>query len=164
MIVFTFGPQAAAKGVKISLENDFSLSLPGEDSTVMKKKKQSHFEIPKLIGDERRLKQVLMNLVRNALKFTSSGSVKIKVCYRPEPENLLVIHVKDTGAGIAREDFDKLFTRFGKLKRTAAMNSDGIGLGLTMVKQIAESSGGAVDVQSEGIGKGSVFRVSMQIA
>ena len=72
--------------------------------------------------------------------------------------------MKDTGTGIAREDFDKLFTRFGKLTRTAAQNSDGIGLGLTMVKQIVETSGGAVDVQSEGIGKGSLFRVSMQMA
>ena len=91
-----------------------------------------------LVGDERRLKQVLMNLVRNALKFTIKGSVNIKVCYRPEPENLLIIHVKDTGSGIAREDFGKLFTRFGKLTRTAAHNNDGIGLGLTVVKQIVE--------------------------
>ena len=72
--------------------------------------------------------------------------------------------MKDTGSGIDKADFGKLFTRFGKLKRTAVQNSDGIGLGLTIVKQIVESSCGAVDVQSEGIGKGSLFRVSMQMA
>ena len=55
-----------------------------------------------------------------------------------EPENLLILHVEDTGVGIESQDFPKLFTRFGKLQRTASMNNDGIGLGLTIVKQIVE--------------------------
>ena len=83
-----------------------------------------------------------MNLVKNSLKFTIEGSVTIKAYYRPEPENLLIVHVVDTGVGIAEEDFPKLFTRFGKLQRTSHMNSAGIGLGLNMVKQIVESGGG----------------------
>ena len=90
--------------------------------------------LPKyLIGDNRRLKQVLINLIKNALKFTKRGEVKINISYR-SPSQLLVVHVKDTGAGIAIEDFPKLFTRFGKLQRTAEMNNEGIGLGLTIVK------------------------------
>ena len=76
----------------------------------------------------------MMNLIKNALKFTLKGSIDIKVSYRAEPENLLVIHIQDTGAGIAEEDFDKLFTRFGKLNRTSEQNSEGIGMGLTLVK------------------------------
>ena len=56
-----------------------------------------------------------MNLVKNSLKFTIEGCVTIKASYRPEPENLLIVHVVDTGVGIAEEDFPKLFTRFGKL-------------------------------------------------
>ena len=72
----------------------------------------------KLIGDTRCLKQILINLVKNALKFTSEGSIKIKTEYRDDL-NLLVVHVIDTGAGIVREDFPKIFTRFGKLHRTA---------------------------------------------
>ena len=88
-----------------------------------------------------------MNLVKNATKFTKKGSIVIQVSYSfVEPENLLVVHVKDTGIGIASEDFSKLFTRFGKLQRTAMMNNDGIGLGLNMVKQIVELSGGNVGV------------------
>ena len=67
----------------------------------------------------------------------------------------------DTGTGIAKEDFPKLFTRFGKLHRTAIMNSEGIGLGLTMVKQIVESSGGQIAFESQGIGHGSNFCFSM---
>ena len=83
-----------------------------------------------------------MNLVKNSLKFTIEGCVTIKASYRPEPENLLIVHVVDTGVGIAEKDFPKLFTRFGKLHRTSHMNSEGIGLGLNMVKQIVESGGG----------------------
>lgn len=97
--------------------------------------------MPRLIGDERRLKQVLINLVRNALKFTSEGWIKIKASYNPI-EQMLVVHVLDSGQGIAEEDMEKLFTRFGKLQRTAAMNSDGVGLGLTIVKQVVEVNKG----------------------
>ena len=61
-------------------------------------------------------------------------------------------------------DLPKLFTRFGKLHRTAQMNSEGIGLGLTIVKQIVELSGGEVKVQSDGLGKGSTFGFSMQMS
>ena len=57
--------------------------------------------IPKLMGDERRFQQVLINLVKNALKFTQQGSVKINVCYHAPPVNMLVCEVVDTGAGIA---------------------------------------------------------------
>ena len=72
----------------------------------------------KLIGDSRCLKQILINLVKNALKFTSEGSIKIKTEYRDDL-SLLVVHVIDTGAGIVLEDFTKIFTRYGKLHRTA---------------------------------------------
>ena len=68
--------------------------------------------LPKLDGDGRRFKQVLMNLVKNALKFTTQGFVSIKASYM---NGLLVVNVEDTGAGITREDMPKLFTRFGKL-------------------------------------------------
>ena len=56
--------------------------------------------IPKLMGDSKRFLQVLIHLVKNAMKFTKIGKIEIKACYRPEPENLLVVHVKDTGVGI----------------------------------------------------------------
>lgn len=116
-----------------------------------------------LIGDERRFKQVLINLVKNAFKFTTQGHILIKVSYRVE-EQVLVVHVEDTGAGIANEDFPKLFTRFGKLKRTADSNSEGIGLGLTIVKSIVELHGGRVAVHSDGLGTGSTFCFSMCMA
>ena len=76
---------------------------------------------------------------------------------------MLIVHITDTGAGIAEEDFDKLFSKFGKLHRTADMNHEGIGLGLTIVKQIIEKAGGDIQVFSTGLGKGSTFIFSMKM-
>ena len=115
-----------------------------------------------LYGDERRLKQVLINLIKNAKKFTTEGVIEIRTCYNKDKQ-CLVVHVNDTGAGIAAEDLPKLFTRFGKLHRTAKMNSEGIGLGLTIVQGIVESAGGQIVVHSKGIGQGSSFCFSMQM-
>ena len=83
--------------------------------------------------------------------------------YEPSSETLTV-DVADTGVGIAAEDFPKLFTRFGKLHRTAQMNSEGIGLGLTIVKEIAKLNGGNVSVFSEGVGHGSCFTLSIKLS
>ena len=58
----------------------------------------------------------------------------------------MTVHVQDNGAGIEPDDIEKLFSRFGKLHRTAKLNHEGIGLGLTIVKQIVEASGGIVGV------------------
>ena len=113
-----------------------------------------------LIGDERRLKQVLINLVKNAKKFTTRGNIDILVAYDYE-EECLYVHVKDTGRGIAAEDLSKLFTRFGKLQRTASSNSEGIGLGLNIVRSIVEKAGGEINVHSDGINQGSLFYLFM---
>ena len=86
-----------------------------------------------LIGDQRRLLQVLINLVKNSLKFTQKGCIEIQVRYH-KWDSTLEVSVKDTGAGIAAEDIPHLFQKFGKLHRTADQNSQGIGLGLLIVK------------------------------
>ena len=100
--------------------------------------------------------------MKNALKFTQSGQINIKVSYN-NTEQLLIGHVKDTGSGISENDMPKLFTRFGRLHRTAQMNSGGIGLGLLIVKEIVEKSGGMVTVLSKGVDQGSVFIFSMRM-
>ena len=69
--------------------------------------------------------------------------------------------MRDTGSGIAPEDLNKLFSRFGKLHRTAQQNHEGIGLGLTIVKQIVDQSEGEIRVYSDGLGHGSVFEFTM---
>ena len=99
-----------------------------------------------------------MNLVKNALKFTTNGTIRITVGY---DNHMLLGRVEDTGVGIAPEDIPKLFTRFGKLLRTAEMNHDGIGLGLSITKSVVEKSGGSIELQSDGIGKGTKVTFSM---
>ena len=71
--------------------------------------------------------------------------------------------VQDTGVGISAEEKPSLFTRFGKLLRTAKINQEGMGLGLNIVKQIVDTLGGSIDVDSDGPGKGSIFRVQIKI-
>lgn len=89
-------------------------------------------------------------MVRNAIKFTERGNITIEVRYGKDRR--LELSVQDTGAGIAAEDLGRLFTRFGKLHRTADANHEGIGLGLNIVKQIVESFNGEVSVYSKGLG------------
>ena len=72
-------------------------------------------------------------MIKNALKFTSQGSICVALAYHSDTQTL-VGHVRDTGVGIAQQDKRKLFSRFGKLLRSAEMNHEGIGLGLTIVK------------------------------
>ena len=75
----------------------------------------------------------------------------------------LSAQVRDTGVGIAPDDLSKLFKRFGKLKNTACLNREGIGLGLTIVQNIVHEAEGVVSVHSDGIGKGSCFSFSMKM-
>ena len=76
---------------------------------------------------------MLINLIKNAIKFTYRGQIKIKAWFNL-PLSSLIVHIVDDGVGIAKEDFPTLFTKFGKLHRTAEQNSTGIGLGLMIVK------------------------------
>ena len=91
---------------------------------------QSAVYLPEtLYGDELRLKQVLINIVKNALKFTIGGIIRIVAAF-DETDEKLYVQVVDTGKGFSQGDASQLFTKFGKLKRTAEMNHEGIGLGL----------------------------------
>lgn len=73
------------------------------------------------------------------------------------------MHVCDTGRGISREELPNLFKMFGKLRRTAAQNSDGIGMGLTICKQLVEANYGTMDVYSDGENMGSRFMFTMRM-
>ena len=142
-----------------------NLSLPGDGSRrVLRNGKAETWPLPKLIGDKRRFQQVLINLLKNAFKFTrSGGSISVLPSYDSRTQ-MLTVDVADTGVGIIAEDFPKLFTRFGKLHRTAEMNSEGIGLGLTIVKQVVRQSNGSIKVFSEGANKGTCFTFKMKMS
>jgi signal transduction histidine kinase len=110
-------------------------------------------------GDERRLAQVLLNLVGNAIKFTEQGSVEIRAAR--DGENF-ALAVADTGLGISAEDQVRIFEEFQQVDNTSTRKKGGTGLGLAISKRIVEMHGGRLSVESEP-GKGSVFRVDLPI-
>ena len=80
-----------------------------------------------------------------------------------EQSEMLKANIVDTGKGISEEEKPKLFTLFGKLKRTADMNNEGIGMGLMIVQKLVSLSQGTISVHSDGLDKGSTFSFSMKM-
>jgi len=114
-----------------------------------------------IMADERRLKQVIFNLLFNATKFTpDGGAITLKAGQKGEE---LVISVKDTGIGIPTEDQEKIFEEFYQIKGSLADKTPGTGLGLSLVKRLVEMHGGRIWVESEGVRKGSQFTFSLPI-
>ncbi len=115
------------------------------------------------LGDEGRIKQILINLLNNALKFTKKGHVKISVTGMPgEVYNTerLVFRVEDTGCGIREEDLEKIFENFRQLDSKRNRSVEGTGLGLSITRHLAELMGGSVKVESV-FGEGSTFIVDI---
>ncbi len=120
-------------------------------------------DIPaQMFGDELRLKQVLLNLLNNAIKFTKEGHVHLKIeCERVGEEAVrLSFVVSDTGIGIKEEEKSKLFDAFGQLDLLKTRASEGTGLGLVIAQRIVELMGGELNVESR-YGEGSVFSFSI---
>ena len=113
-------------------------------------------------GDKQRLQQILINMIKNAIKFTRTGIIMV-VASHDSTENQLVVQVADSGKGIEANKIPTLCNQFGKLLRTAEMNSDGIGLGLMISKALIEVNEGKLYINSEGVQKGSVFTFTMRM-
>ncbi len=109
-------------------------------------------------ADAKRLEQILANLLRNAIRHTPPGGI-VAVAVREEPESV-TIEVHDTGEGIAPEDLPHVWERFYRSESSRARDRGGAGLGLALVKEMAEAMGGSVSVESE-IGQGSRFTVQL---
>ncbi|WP_262269889.1 ATP-binding protein [Microvirga yunnanensis] len=110
-----------------------------------------------LIGDEARLRQVLLNLLNNAVKFTRIGSVRLEVrCRSSESCDTIRFAVSDTGDGIRRDLHQNLFQRFYQVNQSSTREFGGTGLGLAISKKLVQLMGGEIGVESEE-GKGSTF-------
>ena len=118
-----------------------------------------HFakDIPyELIGDKIHVKQVVNNILTNAIKYTDEGYVKLDVkCINNKDKCLLIISVEDTGRGIKKESIDKLFNKFERLDEQNS-TIEGTGLGLAITKKLLDMMGGKINVNST-FGKGSIF-------
>jgi len=115
--------------------------------------------LPTGVGDERRLAQVLLNLVGNAIKFTDKGGVEITARAQGGSFD---IAVSDTGTGIAPEDQARIFEEFQQVDNTSTRKKGGTGLGLAISRRIVALHGGALSVESEP-GRGSTFRVILPV-
>ncbi len=127
-----------------------------------------HEDLPEtLVGDEQRLRQVILNLVSNALKFTDKGQISIEVTGQPLPvlehagsesSDLWEINfaVRDTGIGIPHEKMDLLFKVFSQIDGTSTRAQGGTGLGLVICERLVQLMGGSISVTSE-VGRGSTF-------
>lgn len=118
-------------------------------------------KLPDFQLDERRIRQVLINLLSNAVKFTPEGGhITVAVDYSPDSSSQLRISVIDTGIGIAPEHLEQLFQPFFQIDSALNRQYTGTGLGLPIVKRIAELHGGRVEVTSK-VGSGSCFTLDL---
>jgi signal transduction histidine kinase len=112
-------------------------------------------QVPTLRSDRQKVKQVVLNLLSNALKFTPAGSVTMTASYDPKAKQV-AIAVKDTGVGIPAEDQAKVFEDFRQLDSSPARGYGGTGLGLSICRRLANILGGSIELDSTP-GKGSTF-------
>ena len=139
-LVDMFQMQASKKGIKFHYET--SANLPDYVAT-----------------DKQRFRQILINLISNAIKYTEQGSVTFKVTYRSEVANFSII---DTGAGIAKSNQDLIFKPFEQIRNTHTQSIGGTGLGLTISRSLAELMGGEISLTSQ-VGKGSTFNFKLML-
>jgi GAF domain-containing protein len=116
-------------------------------------------DLPAASGDERRVAQVLLNLVGNAIKFTDAGEVRIEAA---ATDGALEVSVADTGPGISPADQEHIFEEFRQAEGSIAQRKGGTGLGLAIAKKIVELHGGKIWVESE-VGKGSKFTFTLPL-
>jgi signal transduction histidine kinase len=111
-------------------------------------------------GDERKVKQILVNLLTNAVKFTpEGGQIKVEAGLG---DSAVIVSVRDTGIGIAKEDQEAIFEEFRQASGNYAQKREGTGLGLTLTRRFVEMHGGKIWVESE-VGKGSTFTFTLPI-
>lgn len=115
-----------------------------------------------LNGDVRRIKQIVINLLTNAVKYTQEGQVRLSFSFdaRKEKDINLVIRVADTGEGIKEEDIGKLFNPFDRINENGHSNIEGTGIGLPITKKLIDLMEGSIEVNST-YGKGSIFTVKI---
>lgn len=119
-------------------------------------------DIPyELLGDKAHIKEVVNNLLTNAIKYTEKGTIILNTkCINQNDKCMLIISVQDTGRGIKAENINKLFDKFERLDVERNTTAEGTGLGLAITKSLVDMMGGHINVQSQ-FGKGSIFIVQI---
>jgi signal transduction histidine kinase len=116
--------------------------------------------LPPIFADPDRVRQILVNLITNALNYTLEGSVTVSVTY---DSKYLWVSVTDTGIGISAEDLPRVFDRFWRSERSKELRQDGSGIGLALTKRLVEAQSGRIEVESS-LEQGSTFRFCLPLA
>ncbi len=140
--------------VNIAMQFNIQKALINKEHINIKVKRSNKDESFFIITDEQKLKQVLVNLIENALKYTESGSIDFG--YELLEDKRIQFYVKDTGIGFQQEKLDVLFERFRQFEEGQNRSFGGIGLGLTLSKKFVELMGGTMWADST-LGEGSTF-------
>ncbi len=148
------------KELKEYLENVFCLECQSKNL-------QFQFEISsdvpeELVGDSHRIRQVLTNIIGNAVKFTDDGGVYVKFSKHHSKSNVYCWSIKDTGVGIRKDNLKKIFSPYTQEYASTARKHGGSGLGLAISKKLVELMDGQLDVEST-LGKGTVFFVTLPL-
>lgn len=120
---------------------------------------QSH-DFPSIEADGLRMEQILINIIENAIRYTESGIVKVKLS---SDLDTVKVQIEDSGIGIPQEDIPFLFERFYRVEKSRSREFGGTGLGLAIVKHLVELQGGTISVESQ-IGKGTCFELKFPVA
>ena len=144
-VIETIAPDAYAKGLEV-------VSIIASD-------------LPRrVVGDPGRLRQTLLNLAGNAVKFTDTGSIRLESTWRPLPESKVEIRIEviDTGMGIATADLERIFDTFTQADSSITRRFGGTGLGLGIARQLVDLMGGTLSAESR-VGQGSRFKIAVAL-
>ena len=114
----------------------------------------------RITADKDKLKQVIYNIIDNALKYTPSGSISVHLNF-DRTKHRFILTVEDTGIGISKDILPRLFQKFSRADNANMTNIKGTGLGLYVAKDILEAHGGKIEAESKGEGKGSKFIIEL---
>jgi signal transduction histidine kinase len=133
---------------------------PSAEAKALKLAYEKKGDLPEMMLDKRKIRQVIMNITDNSIKYTKAGSINITLEF---VKNKLRFCIKDTGMGISPSDLPNLFKKFSRGEDTSIVHTEGTGLGLYVGKQMVEAHGGKIWAESEGVGKGSAFCFELPI-
>ncbi|MDH4330088.1 MAG: ATP-binding protein [Candidatus Moranbacteria bacterium] len=137
-----------------------SFELRAEDKGLKLIFNKPKIPVPKVMMDKNKIREVISNIIDNAIKYTEKGHVEVKV--RKTDGNIRVT-VTDTGIGIPKSEIPYLFKKFSRGKDTKRLNADGTGLGIYLAKKIIKDHNGKIYIESKGKGKGSTFVIELPI-
>jgi len=154
---FDFKPESLTQLVKEIYEN---LKQNAEDKGLYLKFEEPKEKIPLVNMDSEKIRQIVINFIDNAIKYTKEGGITVSVYKKG---NNVECCIADTGMGVSKEEQARLFKKFNRGKDAFLVNTEGMGLGLYVAQMMIQSHKGNIWVESEGEGKGSKFCFSLPL-